>query len=194
MKVKYTHTNVTMTLFVQPRIASFQRFQRRCPRFVRTVSTDDPRHKLASVRCAEVSLPFRAQTFQVPQRFQDVSMSRYSRGTLSLGHSCETLLWVTLVGSSCGALFWDTRYYKVASSHLPAPQILHVLKLYYQVPSSHLPAPQVLRALKLYYKVAGSHLPARQLLRVLQLYYKVASSHLPAPQILRCIMFSSTCF
>ena len=25
-----------------------------------------------------------------------------------VGHSCETLLWVTLVGSSCGALFWDT--------------------------------------------------------------------------------------
>ena len=34
--------------------------------------TDDPRYKLASVRCAENSLPFRAQTFQVPQRFQDI--------------------------------------------------------------------------------------------------------------------------
>ena len=94
-------------------------------------------------------------------------------------------------------------YYKVASSHLPAPQILRVLKLYYKVASSHLPAPQILRVLKLYYtvassqlpapqiaphyKVASSHLPARQILRVLKLYYKVASSHLPAPQILRVL-------
>ena len=50
--------------------------------------------------------------------YADVSMSRYSRGTLSLGHSCGSL-----VGSSCGALFWDARYYKVANSHLPAPQL-----------------------------------------------------------------------
>ena len=94
-------------------------------------------------------------------------------------------------------------YYKVASSHLPAPQILRVLKLYYKVASSHLPAPQILRVLKLYYtvassqlpapqiaphyKVASSHLPAPQILRVLKLYYKVASSHLPAPQILRVL-------
>ena len=78
-------------------------------------------------------------------------------------------------------------YYKVASSHLPAPQILRVLKLYYKVASSHLPAPQILRVLKLYYKVASSHLPAPQILRVLKLYYKVASSHFPAPQILRVL-------
>ena len=38
----------------------------------------------------------------------DVSVSRYFCGTLSLGHSCGTLLWVTLVGSSSGALFWNT--------------------------------------------------------------------------------------
>ena len=44
-------------------------------------------------------------------------------------------------------------YYKVTSSHLPARQILHVLKLYYKVASSQLPAPQILRVLKLYYKV-----------------------------------------
>ena len=74
-------------------------------------------------------------------------------------------------------------YYKVASSHLPASQILRVLKLYYKVASSHLPAPQILRVLKLYYKVTSSHLPAPQILRVLKLYYKVASSQLPAPQI-----------
>ena len=56
-------------------------------------------------------------------------------------------------------------------------------KLYYKVARSHLPAPQILRVLKLYYKVASSHLPAPQILRVLKLYYKVASSQLPAPQI-----------
>ena len=54
-------------------------------------------------------------------------------------------------------------YYKVASSHLPAPQILRVLKLYYNFASSHLPAPQILRVLKLYYKVASSQLPAPQI-------------------------------
>ena len=32
---------------------------------------------------------------------------------------------------------------KVASSHLPAPQLLRVLKLYYKVASSQLPAPQI---------------------------------------------------
>ena len=51
----------------------------------------------------------------------------------------------------------------VASSHLPTPQLLRVLKLYYQVASSHLPAPQLLRVLKLYYKVASSQLPAPQI-------------------------------
>ena len=61
--------------------------------------------------------------------------------------------------------------------------LLRVLKLYYKVASSHLPAPQILRVLKLYYKVASSHLPAPQILRVLKLHYKVASSQLPAPQI-----------
>ena len=107
-------------------------------------------------------------------------------------------------------------------------RLLHVLKLYYKVASSHLPAPQILRVLKSYYKVASSQLPAPQiaprtkvvlqsrrfsassstdcsayssctrmslvlsfqlhrLLRVLKLYYKVASSHLPAPQILRVL-------
>ena len=34
-------------------------------------------------------------------------------------------------------------YYDVASSHLPAPQMLRVLQLYYQVASSHLPASQI---------------------------------------------------
>ena len=41
--------------------------------------------------------------------------------------------------------------------------MLHVLKLYYKVASSHLPAPQTLRVLKLYYKVASSQLPAPQI-------------------------------
>ena len=44
--------------------------------------------------------------------------------------------------------------------NLPAPQILRVLKLYCNIASSHLPAPQILR-LKLYYKVASSQLPQR---------------------------------
>ena len=78
-------------------------------------------------------------------------------------------------------------HYQVASSHLPAPQILRVLKLHYQVASSHLPAPQILPVLKLCYKVASSHLPAPQILRALRLHYKVASSHRPAPQIL-CVL------
>ena len=34
-------------------------------------------------------------------------------------------------------------YYQVATSHLPAPQLLRVLKLYYAVASSQLPAPQI---------------------------------------------------
>ena len=87
-------------------------------------------------------------------------------------------------------------YSDVASSHLPARQILRVLQLYYQV-SSHLPAPQILRVLNCQVvlpQVASPHLPAAQILRILQLpyqvassqlYYNVASSHLPAPQILR---------
>ena len=58
--------------------------------------------------------------------------------------------------------------------------------MYYKVTSSHLPAPQILRVLKLYYNFASSHLPAPQILRVLKLYYKVASSQLPAPQIAPC--------
>ena len=62
-------------------------------------------------------------------------------------------------------------------------RLLRILKLYYKVASSHLPAPQILRVLKLYYNFASSHLPAPQILRVLKLYYKVASSQLPAPQI-----------
>ena len=62
-------------------------------------------------------------------------------------------------------------------------RLLRTLKLYYKVASSHLAAPQILRVLKLYYKVASSQLPAPQILRVLKLYYKVASSQLPAPQI-----------
>ena len=74
-------------------------------------------------------------------------------------------------------------FYKVASSHPPAPQILRVLKLYYPLTSSHLPTPQLLCVLKLYYHVASSPLPASQRLRVLKLYYAVASSQLPAPQI-----------
>ena len=78
-------------------------------------------------------------------------------------------------------------YYKVASSHLPAPQIPRVLKLYYNFASSHLPAPHILRVLKLHYKVASSHLPAPQIPRVLKLYYNFASSHLPAPHILRVL-------
>ena len=53
-------------------------------------------------------------------------------------------------------------YYKVASSHLPAPQLVRVLKPD-QVASSHLPAPQLLRVLKLRHKVASSQLPAPQL-------------------------------
>ena len=69
-------------------------------------------------------------------------------------------------------------YYKVASSHLPAPRLVRVLKLYYKVTSSHLPTPQLLRVLQLYYRVASSHLPTPQLLRVLTLYYQVASSRL----------------
>ena len=62
-------------------------------------------------------------------------------------------------------------------------RLLRVLQLYYKVASSHLPAPQILRTLQLYYNFASSHLPAPQRLRVLKLYYKVASSQLPAPQI-----------
>ena len=41
--------------------------------------------------------------------------------------------------------------------------MLRVLKLYYKVASSQLPAPQLLRALQLYYKVASSQLPAPQI-------------------------------
>ena len=62
--------------------------------------------------------------------------------------------------------------------------MLRVLKLYYKVASSHLPPPQMLRVLKLYYKVASSQLPAPQIITPrTKLYYKVASSQLPAPQI-----------
>ena len=72
-------------------------------------------------------------------------------------------------------------YYKVASSHLLAPQILRVLKLHYKVASSHFPAPQILHVLKLYYNVASSQLKTPQIApRTKKLYYKVASSHLPA--------------
>ena len=78
-------------------------------------------------------------------------------------------------------------YYKVASSQLPAPQLLRVLQLYYKVAGAHLPAPQILRVLKLYYPLASSHLPTPQLLRELQLYYHIASSQLPAPQLLRVL-------
>ena len=81
-------------------------------------------------------------------------------------------------------------YYKVASSQLPAPQLLRVLQLYYQVASAHLPAPQLLRVLQLYYNVASAHLPTPQLLRVLKLYYPLASSHLPTPQLLRVLKLS----
>ena len=72
---------------------------------------------------------------------------------------------------------------RCASSQLPAPQLLCVLKLHYQVASSHLPTPQLRRVLQSYYHVASSQLPAPQLLRVLKLYYKVTSPQLPAPQL-----------
>ena len=97
-------------------------------------------------------------------------------------------------------------YCPLASSHLPAPQLLRVLKLYCitkspllifqlhsysaysscttQSPVLSFQLHRLLRVLKLYYKVTSSELPAPQLLRVLQLYYNVASAHLPAPQIL----------
>ena len=89
-------------------------------------------------------------------------------------------------------------YYKVASSQLPAPQILRVLNLYYPVASSHLPAPRLLRVLKLYYPVilpshqfSSGHSPdtprTTVVLRVLKLYYPLASSHLPTPQLLRVL-------
>ena len=42
-------------------------------------------------------------------------------------------------------------------------RLLRVLKLYYQVASSQLPAPQILCVLQLYYKVASSQLPAPQI-------------------------------
>ena len=41
--------------------------------------------------------------------------------------------------------------------------MLRVVKLYYKVASSQLPAPQLLRVLELYYKVASSQLPAPQI-------------------------------
>ena len=77
-------------------------------------------------------------------------------------------------------------YYKVASSQLPAPQVVPRAKvvlesrqsvLIFQLPRCSL------RVLQLYYTVASSHRPARQILRVLKLYYKVASSQLSALQI-----------
>ena len=75
----------------------------------------------------------------------------------------------------------QSRQFSASSSpDTPRHSLLRVLKLYYKVASSHLLAPQMLRVLKLHYKVASSHFPAPQILRVLKLYYKVASSHLPA--------------
>ena len=79
------------------------------------------------------------------------------------------------------------------SSHLPAPQILRVLKLYYQVASSHLPAPQILRATvvlqsRQFSSSSSPDTPRHQFSSsssLLKLYYQVASSHLPPPQILR---------
>ena len=110
-----------------------------------------------------------------------------------MGYSCTTLLRDTLVRHSSGTLLRDTLVGLSSSS-----QTLRALKLYYKVASSHLPAPQIFRVLKLYYKVASSQLPAPQIAprtrvvlqsrqfsasSVLKLYYKVASSQLPAPQI-----------
>ena len=87
---------------------------------------------------------------------------------------------------------------QVVSSQLPAPHLLRVLQLYHKVASSHLPAPQIAPRTKV---VLESQLPRdsahssctskspvlsfqlHRFLRVLQLYYKVPSSQLPAPQI-----------
>ena len=73
----------------------------------------------------------------------------------------------------------------------PPKPTLCVLKLHYKVASSHLPAPQILHVLKLYYKVASSHLPARQILRVPKLYYKgtISAEGSPRPG---CIALSPT--
>ena len=98
--------------------------------------------------------------------------------------------------------------YKVASSQLPAPQVVPRAKvalesrqsvLIFQLPRCSaycscttqppvliVQLARLLRVLKSYYKVASSHLPAPQILRVLKLHYKVASSQLsqlPALQI-----------
>ena len=59
-----------------------------------------------------------------------------------MGYSCRTLLRDTRVRHSSGTLRVLKLYYKVASSQLPAPQILRVLQLYYKVASSQLPAPR----------------------------------------------------
>ena len=67
-------------------------------------------------------------------------------------------------------------------SHLPAPQILRVLKLYYKVASSHLDTPRT----KVVQQSRQFSFQLHKLLRVLKLHYKVASSHLPAPQIPVC--------
>ena len=67
-----------------------------------------------------------------------------------MGHCCGTLLWDTLVGHSSSSP--DTPRTKVVLqsrqvSSSSSPQMIRVLKLYYKVASSHLPAPQILRVL-----------------------------------------------
>ena len=81
-------------------------------------------------------------------------------------------------------------YYQVASSHLPAPQLLRALQLYckvassqllptHQFSSSHSPATLRTKVVLPSRQFSSSHSP----LRVLKLCYAVASSQLPAPQI-----------
>ena len=62
-------------------------------------------------------------------------------------------------------------------------RLLRVRKLYYKVASSHLPAPQILRVLKLYYKVASSQLPAPQIAPRTKVVLQ--SRHARSPQGLR---------
>ena len=54
---------------------------------------------------------------------------------------------------------WQSLKWQMASVLNGLLPRLRLLKLYYDVPSSHLPARQVVRVLK-FYKVASSHLPA----------------------------------
>ena len=61
--------------------------------------------------------------------------------------------------------------------------ILRVLQLYYKVASSQLPAPQILRFYSCTTRSPVLSFQLHRLLRALKLYYKVASSQLPAPQI-----------